>query len=151
MNIFTFFFKSNNRTIASMTTVTASVYPRNDIRSIFNTKSSSSSKTTSSSESKSVVAVAPIKETKPPAKKVEKKTEIDYLCDAYCKIIKNGDAVDKDKVKEMLHRIVEHFKIRPKKLYRYFHYIKYNSGKKTALTLELLLQNPFEFISLKIK
>jgi len=128
-----------------MTTVTASAYPRNDIRSIFNTKSSSSS-----SESKSNVAVvAPIKEkeTKPPAKKVvEKKTEIDYLCDAYCKIIKNGDAVDKDKVKEMLHRIVEHFKIRPKKLYRYFHYIKYNPGKR-ALTLELLLQTPFEFIS----
>ena len=128
-----------------MTTVAASAYPRNDIRSIFNTKSSSSS----SSESISVVAVvAPIKETKPPpAKKVEKKTEIDYLCDAYCKIIKNGDAVDKDKIKEMLHRVVEHFKIRPKKLYRYFHYIKYNSGKKAALTLELLLQNPFEFIS----
>ena len=99
-----------------MTTVTASsAYPRNDIRSIFNTKSSSSS-----SESKSVVAVvvAPIKEkeTKPPAKKVEKKTEIDYLCDAYCKIIKNGDAIDKEHVKEMLHRVVEHFKIRPKML-----------------------------------
>ena len=105
-----------------MTTVTASsAYPRNDIRSIFNTKSSSS-------ESKSiVVVVAPVKETKPPAKKVEKKTEIDYLCDTYCKIIKNGDAVDKDKVKEILHRVVEHFKIRPKKLYRYFHFIKYNS------------------------
>lgn len=134
-----------------MTTVAASAYPRNDIRSIFNTKSSSSS--SSSSELKTtviaapVVAPPPIKETKPPVKKVEKKTEIDYLCDAYCKIIKNGDAVDKDHVKEMLHRIVEHFKIRPKKLYRYFHYIKYNSGKKTALTLELLLQNPFEFIS----
>jgi ATP-dependent exoDNAse (exonuclease V) alpha subunit len=121
-----------------MTTVAASAYPRNDIRCIFNTKS------------KSVVAVvapapAPVKETKPPAKKVEKKTEIDYLCDAYCKIIKNSDSVDK--VKEMLHRVVEQFKIRPKKLYRYFHYIKYNSGKKTTLTLELLLQNPFEFIS----
>ena len=129
-----------------MTTVAASAYPPNDIRSIFNTKSS-----TSSPKPKSVVAaapvVAPVKETKPPVKKVEKKTEIDYLCDAYCKIIKNGDSVDKDHVKEMLHRIVEHFKIRPKKLYRYFHYIKYNSGKKTALTLELLLQNPFEFIS----
>ena len=123
-------------------TTTNTAYPRNDIRSIFNTKSSSS-------ESKSiVVVVAPVKETKPPAKKVEKKTEIDYLCDTYCKIIKNGDAVDKDKVKEILHRVVEHFKIRPKKLYRYFHFIKYNSGKKTvALTLELLLQNPFEFIS----
>jgi exodeoxyribonuclease V alpha subunit len=95
----------------------------------------------------SAVAVAPIKETKPPAKKVEKKTEIDHLCDAYCKIIKKGDVVDKDKVKEILHRLVEHFKIRPKKLYRYFHYIKYNSGKKMILTLELLLQNPFEFIS----
>jgi ABC-type multidrug transport system fused ATPase/permease subunit len=130
-----------------MTTVTASsAYPRNDIRSIFNTKSSSSS-----SESKSVVAVvvAPIKEkeTKPPAKKVEKKTEIDHLCDAYCKIIKKGDVVDKDKVKDMLYRVVEQFKIRPKKLYRYFHYIKYNSGKKMVLTLELLLQTPFEFIS----
>ena len=138
-----------------MTTVaaSASTYPRNDIRSIFNTTSSSSS--SSSSELKSTVAVvdapvvAPVKERKPnpPAKKVEKKTEIDYLCDAYCKIIKNGDSVDKDHVKVMLHRIVEHFKIRPKKLYRYFHYIKYNSGKKTALTLELLLQTPFEFIS----
>ena len=125
-----------------MTTVTASAYPRNDIRSIFNT--TPSQKATSSV----TVVVAPIKEkeTKPPAKKVEKKTEIDYLCDAYCKIIKNGDTVDKDKVKEMLHRVVEHFKIRPKKLYRYFHYIKYNSGKK-SLTLELLLQTPFEFIS----
>jgi len=127
-----------------MTTISA--YPRNDIRSmLFNAKSSSSS----SSELRSVVAVtvAPVKEIKPQAKKVEKKTEIDYLCDAYCKIIKNGDAVDKEHVKEMLHRVVEHFKIRPKKLYRYFHYIKYNSGKKTVLTLELLLQTPFEFIS----
>jgi hypothetical protein len=134
-----------------MTTVAASAYPRNDIRSIFNTNSSSSSSSSSQKQTSIVaaapVAAPPIKETKPPAKKVEKKTEIDYLCDAYCKIIKNGDAVDKDHVKEMLHRIVEHFKIRPKKLYRYFHYIKYNSGKKTALTLELLLQNPFEFIS----
>ena len=135
-----------------MTTIAASAYPRNDIRSMFNTASATPTP---------IVAVAPIKtngkekekETKPtpqqslPAKKVEKKTEIDHLCDAYCKIIKNGDSVDKDHVKEMLHRIVEHFKIRPKKLYRYFHYIKYNSGKKTALTLELLLQNPFEFIS----
>jgi DNA polymerase III delta prime subunit len=122
-----------------MTTVAASAYPRNDIRSIFNT-------TPSQKATSSVAVVAPVKETKPLAKKVEKKTEIDYLCDAYCKIIKNGDTVEKDKVKEMLHRIVEHFKIRPKKLYRYFHYIKYNPGKR-ALTLELLLQTPFEFIS----
>ena len=132
-----------------MTTVTASAYPRNDIRSIFNTTTPMSSKTTPSQKATSTVVtvVAPIK-TKPPAKKVvEKKTEIDYLCDAYCKIIKNGDTVDKDKVKELLNRIVEHFKIRPKKLYRYFHYIKYNSGKKMVLTLELLLQTPFEFIS----
>jgi ATP-dependent exoDNAse (exonuclease V) alpha subunit len=122
----------------------ASAYPRNDIRSMFNSASAA--------PSLSVVAVAPIKtkekETKSQqAKKVEKKTEIDYLCDAYCKIIKSKEPMDKDNVKELLHRIVEHFKIRPKKLYRYFHYIKYNSGKKTTLTLELLLQNPFEFIS----
>jgi ATP-dependent exoDNAse (exonuclease V) alpha subunit len=131
----------------TMTTVTASAYPRNDIRSIFNT--AITIPTPSQKATSSVAVVAPVKEkeTKPPAKKVEKKTEIDYLCDAYCKIIKNGDAVDKDKVKEMLHLIVEHFKIRPKKLYRYFHYIKYNPGKKMTLTLELLLQTPFEFIS----
>ena len=131
------------------TTVSASAYPRNDIRCMFNSASAA--------PAPSVVAVAPIKtkekETKPtpqpilPVKKVEKKTEIDYLCDAYCKIIKNGDSVDKDHVKELLYRVVEHFKIRPKKLYHYFHYIKYNSGKKTTLTLELLLQTPFEFIS----
>ena len=146
-----------------MTTVAASAYPRNDVRCLFNAKSSSSSSSSSSSESKpkpkskSIVAVAPVKETKPPAKKVEKKTEIDYLCDAYCKIIKPDKTVDKpvdttldkDKVKELLRHIVDDLKIRPKKLYRYFHYIKYNSGKKTTpkLTLELLLQNPFEFIT----
>ena len=132
-----------------MTTVTASAYPRNDIRSMFNTAITTTITVPTSSKSKTsiVAVVAPVKETKPPAKKVEKKTEIDYLCDAYCKIIKNGDAVYKDKVKEMLHRLVEHFKIRHKKLYRYFHYIKYNPGKKMTLTLELLLQTPFEFIS----
>jgi exodeoxyribonuclease V alpha subunit len=121
--------------------MSASAYPRNDIRSMLFNGSAITTPTPI------VAAVAPIKETKPPAKKVEKKTEIDHLCDAYCKIIKKGDVVDKDKVKEILHRLVEHFKIRPKKLYRYFHYIKYNSGKKMILTLELLLQNPFEFIS----
>ena len=124
-----------------MTAMSASAYPRNDIRSMLFNSSAITTPTPI------VTVVAPIKETKPPAKKVEKKTEIDYLCDAYCKIIKNGDTVDKDKVKEMLHRVVEHFKIRPKKLYRYFHYIKYNPGKKRTLTLELLLQTPFEFIS----
>ena len=124
---------------------TAIAYPPNDIRSMFNT-TQMSSKITSSKLKTSIVVVAPVKETKPPAKKIEKKTEIDYLCDAYCKIIKNSDSVYKDKVKEILHHLVEHFKIRPKKLYRYFHYIKYNPGKKT-LTLEMFLQNPFEFIS----
>jgi exodeoxyribonuclease V alpha subunit len=101
----------------------------------------------------SIVAVAPVKETKPlSTKMVEKKTEIDYLCDAYCKIVKTKTdtktdiTIDKNNVKELLHHLIEQFKIRPKKLYRYFHYIKYNPGKKT-LTLELLLQNPFEFIS----
>jgi exodeoxyribonuclease V alpha subunit len=121
----------------------ASAYPRNDIRSmLFN-----SSAITRPTPTPIVAVVAPIKETKPPAKKVEKKAEIDHLCDAYCKIIKSKEPIDKDRVKEMLHRLVEHFKIRPKKLYCYFHYIKYNSGKKMVLTLELLLQNPFEFIS----
>ena len=128
-----------------MTTVTASAYPRNDIRSMFNTAGPTS-------KPKSVVAVAPVKEKEtkpnpPPTKKLEKKTEIDHLCEAYCKVIKSKEPIDSEKIKDLLTHIVEHFKIRPKKLYRYFHYIKYNSGKKTTLTLELLLQNPFEFIS----
>jgi len=128
-----------------MTTNTA--YPLNDIRCMFNKLSSSSFselkpyKPVKSKCTPKSALVVPVKE------KIEKKTEIDYLCDAYCKIIKSKEPMDKDNVKELLHRIIEHFKIRPKKLYRYFHYIKYNSGKKTTFTLELLLQNPFEFIS----
>ena len=149
MNIFIFFLNLVTITdrITSMTAMpasaSASAYPRNDIRSmLFN-----SSAITTPTPTPIVAVVAPIKETKPPAKKVEKKTEIDHLCDAYCRIIKSKEPINKDRVKEMLHRVVEYFKIRPKKLYRYFHYIKYNSGKKMVLTLELLLQNPFEFIS----
>ena len=125
-------------------------YPRSDIRSIFNTVRPVTTPTTASVTTTTTM-ITEKKEKKQPTsaavKKAEKKTEIDYLCDAYCKIIKSKEPLDKDKMKELLTRIVEHFKIRPKKLYRYFHYIKYNSGKKTKLTLELLLQNPFEFIS----
>jgi len=125
-------------------------YPRSDIRSIFNTVRPVTTPTTASVTTTTTM-ITEKKEKKQPTsaavKKAEKKTEIDYLCDAYCKIIKSKEPLDKDKMKELLTRIVEHFKIRPKKLYRYFHYIKYNPGKKTKLTLELLLQNPFEFIS----
>lgn len=91
-----------------MTTVT--VYPRNDIRSMFKTNASSS---LSSLESNSLVSTAPPhahtplhskdknkKEKKSPTKKIEKKTEIDYLCDTYCKIIKNSkEPLDKEKIK----------------------------------------------------
>ena len=154
-----------------MSTITA--YPRNDIRSMFNANRSSSS---SSLESNSLVSTAhprePLhskdkkeKETKPnppQAKKVEKKTEIDYLCDAYCRINKEP-LDDKERVKELLQEIVEHFKIRPKKLYRYFHYLKYNSTSRKksttthrprlnrefigTLVLEQLLANPFHLIT----
>ena len=88
-------------------------------------------------------------EKKPAAKKPEKKDEIDYLCDAYCKIISKNksDDVDKGKIKELMKEIVENFKIRPKKLYRYFHFIRYNSVK--TLSLELLLAEPFKFITFK--
>jgi hypothetical protein len=143
-----------------MTTVaaSASAYPRNDIRSMFSSTTQSSS---SSSSSKSVVVV--VKETKPPAKKVEKRTEIDYLCDTYCRIIKSKEPLDKDKIKKLLQEIVEHFEIRPKKLYRYFHYLKYNSSSRKksttthrprlnreltgTLVLEELLENPFHLIT----
>lgn len=150
-----------------MTTVVDSVYPRNDIRSMFNTVGPTPPKP------KPVVTVA-VKDTKqnhpppppPPPKKVEKKTEIEHLCDAYLKVIKtNKEPLDKKRVKELLQEIVERFKIRPKKLYRYFHYLKYNSTSRKksttthrprlnreligTLVLEQLLANPFHLITFK--
>jgi hypothetical protein len=143
-----------------MTTITDSVYPRNDIRSMFKIVGPAPTP-------KPVVTVA-ANDTKknhlsPLSKKVEKRTEIDYLCDTYCRFIKSKEPLDKDKIKKLLQEIVEHFEIRPKKLYRYFHYLKYNSSSRKksttthrprlnreligTLVLEELLENPFHLIT----
>lgn len=135
-----------------MTTIAA--YPPNDIRSMFprgsiKTPASITELKFKSKESKE--SNKEKEEKKPAAKKhAEKKDEIDCLCDAYYKIIsknKSDNAADKSKLKELIKEIVEHFGIRPKKLYRYFHFIRYNSVK--TLSLELLLAEPFKFITFK--
>jgi exodeoxyribonuclease V alpha subunit len=136
-----------------MTTVAA--YPLNDIRSMFRGPNGSI-KTPANSiielKSKESKESNKEKDEKKPAayKKAEKKDEIDYLCDAYYKLIsknKSDNAADKSKIKELVKEIVEHFGIRPKKLYRYFHFIRYNSVK--TLSLELMLEEPFKFITFK--
>ena len=130
-----------------MTTIAA--YPPNDIRSMFRGQPPVNA-VTRNPEAISKEKKKPVQEEKKlAAKKPEKKDEIDHLCDAYCKIISKNksDNVDKGIIKDLMKEIVEHFKIRPKKLYRYFHFIRYNSVK--SLSLELLLAEPFKFITFK--
>lgn len=136
-----------------MTAIAA--YPPTDIRSMFpsgSIKTPANSITELKLKSKESKESNKEKEEKKPAAKkhAEKKDEIDCLCDAYYKIIsknKSDNAADKSKLKELIKEIVEHFGIRPKKLYRYFHFIRYNSVK--TLSLELLLAEPFKFITFK--
>ena len=123
-------------------------YPQSDIRSMFRGPNGSI-KTPAIVRNPELKSKELKEEKKPATKKPEKKDEIDYLCDAYCKIISKNksDNVDKSNTKDLMKEIVEHFKIRPKKLYRYFHFIRYNSVK--TLSLELLLAEPFKFITFK--
>ena len=98
------------------------LHPKTDIRSMFN---------------KTVVAVPPpvvsvaIAVAPPPTeknKKAIKRDEIDVLCDAYykaytgekCKGIVNYDV---ESVKATLKEIIEKCKVKPKKLYQYFHHL----------------------------
>ena len=123
-------------------------YPQSDIRSMFN-KFNGNATVNTVTRNPELKSKELKEEKKPAAKKPKKRDEIDYLCDAYSKIISKNksDNVDKGKIKELIKEIVEHFKIRPKKLYRYFHFIRYNSVK--TLTLELLITEPFKFITFK--
>ena len=125
------------------------LHPKTDIRSMFN---------------KTVVAVPPpvvsvaiaVAPPPPPTeknKKAIKRDEIDVLCDASykaytgekCKGIVNHD---EKSVKETLKEIVEPCKVKPKKLYRYFHHVKVSSkNTDTIFPIEYLLLHPFRFIT----
>lgn len=153
-----------------MATITA--YPRNDIRSMLKP----------SCESKCNVVPPPVpcdstkkkeKKQQPEEKKSEaeeKKSDIDSLLDAYLKIYKvNKEHITTriiEIIKKLLKTIIEGYKLRPKKLYRYFHYLKYNPDEipsstlvKSSIrvtssvfetlpeTLEYILDNPFTLIS----
>lgn len=128
------------------------LHPKTDIRSMFN---KTPGQNYASAAVPPVVTVA-IAVAPPPAeknKKAIKRDEIDVLCDAYykaytgekCKGIVNHD---EKSVKETLKEIVEPCKVKPKKLYQYFHHVKVSSkDTDTIFPIEYLLLHPFRFIT----
>ena len=162
------------------------IYPRSDIRSIFNSFKEPTTLSSSSSSSSLLkvnsLDTAVKRDHKEKSTKVEKKTEVDCLADTYYRLVKSifknkkmsdlkkkiiMSGFDYEKIKGLLNKIIGDFKIRPKKLYRYFHYLKYNFEKKsttirprlnheittrlnheiTEKLLEDLLENPFHLIT----
>jgi hypothetical protein len=131
------------------------LHPKTDIRSMFN-------KTPGQNYASAAEPVPPIIITETIAavvvvpaekKKAIKRDEIDVLCDAYYKAyagekikgIINHDMVS---VKETLKEIVEKCKVKPKKLYRYFHHVKVSSkNSDTVFPIGCLLLHPFRFIT----
>ena len=128
-------------------------HPKNDIRSMFN---KTPGQNYTSAAVPPVVTTVAIAVAPPPAeknKKAIKRDEIDVLCDAYykaytgekCKGIVNHD---EKSVKKTLKEIVEPCKVKPKKLYRYFHHVKVSSkNTDTIFPIEYLLLHPFRFIT----
>ena len=128
-------------------------HPKNDIRSMFN---KTPGQNYTSAAVPPVVTTVAIAVAPPPAeknKKAIKRDEIDVLCDAYykaytgekCKGFVNHD---EKSVKETLKEIVEPCKVKPKKLYRYFHHVKVSSkNTDTIFPIEYLLLHPFRFIT----
>ena len=128
-------------------------HPKNDIRSMFN---KTPGQNYTSAAVPPVVTTVAIAIAPPPAeknKKAIKRDEIDVLCDAYykaytgekCKGFVNHD---EKSVKETLKEIVEPCKVKPKKLYRYFHHVKVSSkNTDTIFPIEYLLLHPFRFIT----
>ena len=131
-------------------------HPKNDIRSMFN-KTPGQNDTTVAVPPPVVTVAIPVAPPSLPEKnkKAVKRDEIDVLCDAYykaytgekCKGIVNHD---EKSVKETLKEIVEPCKVKPKKLYRYFHHVKVSSkNTDTIFPIEYLLLHPFRFITLE--
>ena len=136
------------------------LHPKNDIRSMFNKKLGQNYASASAcasvpvpvitSEAVAAVVVVPAEK-----KKAIKRDEIDVLCDAYykvytvdkCKGIVNYDV---ESVKATLKEIIEKCKVKPKKLYQYFHHVKVSSkNSDTIFPIGCLLLHPFRFITLE--
>jgi len=99
----------------------------------------------------SIISTAVDTAEKKKTTKITKIDPIESLCNAYykaytgdkCKGIVNHDA---ESVKEMLKDIVETCKVKPKKLYRYFHHVKV-STRENIFPIQHLLLYPFDFIT----
>jgi len=129
------------------------LHPKTDIRSMFN---KTPGENCASVAMPAVITTQAIAAVSPPSeknKKAIKRDEIDVLCDAYYKAY-TGEKIkgiinhDVASVKETLKEIVEKCKVKPKKLYRYFHHIKVSSKDSDAIfPIEYLLLHPFQFIT----
>ena len=128
------------------------LHPKTDIRSMFNKTPGENCASVAEpiiiTETIAAVVVPAEKNIKP-----IKRDEIDVLCDAYYKAY-SGEKIkgiinhDVASVKETLKEIVEKCKVKPKKLYRYFHHIKVSSKDSDAIfPIEYLLLHPFQFIT----
>ena len=129
------------------------LHPKTDIRSMFN---KTPGQNYASAAEPAVITTQAIAAVGVPAeknKKAIKRDEIDILCDAYYKAY-SGEKIkgiinhDMVSVKETLKEIVEKCKVKPKKLYRYFHHVKVSSKDSDAIfPIEYLLLHPFQFIT----
>jgi len=133
------------------------LHPKTDIRSMFNKTPGQNDVVSAERPAITTEAIADVVVpivVVPPAekKKAIKRDEIDVLCDSYykaytgdkCKGIVNHDVAS---VKETLKEI-EKCKVKPKKLYRYFHHVKVSSKDSDAIfPIEYLLLHPFQFIT----
>jgi len=138
------------------------LHPKSDIRSMFNntrggghahvaTMTASEVAATASTIVASIISTAVDTAEKKKTTKITKIDPIESLCNAYykaytgdkCKGIVNHDA---ESVKEMLKDIVETCKVKPKKLYRYFHHVKV-STRENIFPIQHLLLYPFDFIT----
>jgi hypothetical protein len=129
------------------------LHPKTDIRSMFN---KTPGQNYASAAEPAVITTQAIAAVVVPAeknKKAIKRDEIDILCDAYYKAY-SGEKIkgiinhDMVSVKETLKEIVEKCKVKPKKLYRYFHHVKVSSKDSDAIfPIEYLLLHPFQFIT----
>lgn len=129
------------------------LHPKTDIRSMFNKTPGQNYAPAAEPAVISTQAIAAVVVPSEKNKKVIKRDEIDILCDAYYKAY-SGEKIkgiinhDMVSVKETLKEIVEKCKVKPKKLYRYFHHVKVSSKDSDAIfPIEYLLLHPFQFIT----
>jgi len=135
-------------------------YKKNDIRSLFNHNDHDApshapppiiTMITAPPLSRHTTLPLPKSSSSFSQKKPTIKSEIICLCEAYEKAFEKHKIIkipDAKVVNDVIREIVETHKIKPKKLYRYFHHVKYNDYIRDVhiYPLETLLSDPFKFI-----